>query len=150
MTLRNVSAAGPSACACLAFVFHVAFVDAQSRQSNPLPITLEQAPGSIIKRDVKLALVNVSVSDPFEHSVGGLEQENFRVLEDGIEQEVVRFNSMKAALYAQGGRAQKESSIGVAASLQTIGCSARKRESLETNATIPKWRNFRREMAQMS
>lgn len=84
MTLRNVSAGLPIVCACLSLLFSVAFVDAQSRQSNP---------ADIFKRNVRLALVNVSVSDPFERSVVGLEQENFRVLEDGIEQQIVAFSS---------------------------------------------------------
>ena len=92
MTLRNVSVTAAVACICLALAFPLAFLGAQSEQSN-LPITPGRAPDSLIKSDVKLALVNVSVSDPFEHSVVGLEQENFRVVEDGIEQEVVSFSS---------------------------------------------------------
>ena len=80
---HKVSAVVSIACAWLALLFP-AFLDAQSRQSNP---------ADIFKRNVKLALVNVSVSDPFERSVVGLEQENFRVLEDGIEQEIVAFSS---------------------------------------------------------
>ena len=92
VTLRNVSAA-PIACGCLALLFHVVLLHAQSRQNAPLPITHEQAPRNVLRSDVKLALVNVSVSDPFDDSVVGLEQENFRVLEDGIEQEVISFSS---------------------------------------------------------
>lgn len=91
VTLRN--AASIIACECLALVFPAAFLHAQSHESKPLTATMERAPGSVIRSDVKLALVNVSVSDPFERSVVGLEQENFRVLEDGIEQEVISFSS---------------------------------------------------------
>ncbi len=46
-----------------------------------------------IRVDVELVLVNVTVTDPFNRLVTGLEQENFRVLEDNIEQEVVHFSS---------------------------------------------------------
>ena len=46
-----------------------------------------------IKVDVDLVLVNVTVTDPFNRLVTGLEQENFRVFEDSAEQEVVHFSS---------------------------------------------------------
>jgi Ca-activated chloride channel homolog len=48
--------------------------------------------GKDLKVDVDLALVNVTVTDPFQRLVTGLEQDNFRVFEDGIEQEVVHFS----------------------------------------------------------
>ena len=43
--------------------------------------------------DVDLALVNVTVTDPYNRLVTGLEQDNFRVFEDGVEQEVTHFSS---------------------------------------------------------
>ena len=43
--------------------------------------------------DVDLALVNVTVTDPYNRLVTGLEQDNFRVFEDNIEQEMVTFSS---------------------------------------------------------
>jgi len=46
-----------------------------------------------IKVDVSLVLVNVTVTDPYNRLVTGLEQENFRVYEDKLEQEVVHFSS---------------------------------------------------------
>jgi Ca-activated chloride channel family protein len=46
-----------------------------------------------IKVDVNLALVNVTVTDPLNRLVTGLEKENFRVYEDGVEQEVVTLSS---------------------------------------------------------
>jgi hypothetical protein len=45
-------------------------------------------PGKVIRSDVDLALVNVTVTDPFNRLVTGLEQDNFRVYEDNIEQEI--------------------------------------------------------------
>jgi Ca-activated chloride channel homolog len=50
-------------------------------------------PGKIIRSEVDLALVNVTVTDPYNRLVTGLEPDNFRVFEDGVEQEVVSFSS---------------------------------------------------------
>src|SRR5216683_3612293 len=56
-------------------------------------------PGQVIKQgqtvhlDVELALVNVTVTDPYNRLVTGLETDNFRIFEDNIEQEVVNFSS---------------------------------------------------------
>ena len=50
-------------------------------------------PGKIIHSDVDLALVNVTVTDPYNRLVTGLETDNFRVFEDNIEQEIVSFSS---------------------------------------------------------
>jgi len=50
-------------------------------------------PGQTLKMDVDIALVNVTVTDPYNRLVTGLEQENFRVFEDNVEQEVVTFSS---------------------------------------------------------
>ncbi len=50
-------------------------------------------PGKIIRTDVDLALVNVTVTDPYNRLVTGLDSDNFRVFEDNVEQEVVSFSS---------------------------------------------------------
>jgi Ca-activated chloride channel family protein len=50
-------------------------------------------PAEGIHIDVDLALVNVTVTDPYGRSVTGLESSNFRVFENNIEQEVVTFSS---------------------------------------------------------
>ena len=50
-------------------------------------------PNAGIKIDVSLALVNVTVTDPLNRLVTGLDKENFRVYEDGLEQEVVTMSS---------------------------------------------------------
>ncbi len=49
--------------------------------------------GKYLKAETDIALVNVSVTDPYGRLVTGLEQENFRVFEDNTEQEIVRFSS---------------------------------------------------------
>ena len=43
--------------------------------------------------DVDLALINVTVTDPYNRLVTGLDPDNFRVYEDNIEQKVVTFSS---------------------------------------------------------
>lgn len=50
-------------------------------------------PDKVLHRDVDLALVNVTVTDPYYRLVTGLEADNFRVFEDNSEQEVVTFSS---------------------------------------------------------
>jgi Ca-activated chloride channel family protein len=54
---------------------------------------LQIKPNQAIKVDVSMALVNVTVTDPLNRLVTGLDKENFRVYEDGIEQEVVTMSS---------------------------------------------------------
>lgn len=49
--------------------------------------------GQAIRLDVELALVNVTVTDPYDRLVTGLEPDNFRVFEDNVEQEIVSFSS---------------------------------------------------------
>ena len=46
-----------------------------------------------IQMDVSLVLVNMTVTDPNDRLVAGLEKENFRVFEDGREQEIATFSS---------------------------------------------------------
>jgi Ca-activated chloride channel family protein len=49
--------------------------------------------GQAIQLNVELALVNVTVTDPYNRLVTGLDKESFRAFEDGVEQEVVHFSS---------------------------------------------------------
>jgi Ca-activated chloride channel family protein len=50
-------------------------------------------PPEPIHLDVNLALVSVTVSDSHHRLVNGLEQDDFRVFEDNVEQEIVHFSS---------------------------------------------------------
>jgi Ca-activated chloride channel homolog len=69
---------------------------AQSRVSDEVK---RDTPGQAIKGDqavhidVNLALVNVTVTDPYSRVVTGLKADNFRIFEDNVEQEVVNFSS---------------------------------------------------------
>jgi len=46
-----------------------------------------------IKMDVDLALINATVTDPYNRLVTGLDPDNFRIFEDNVEQEVVTFSA---------------------------------------------------------
>src|ERR1700746_3947179 len=50
-------------------------------------------PGKMLHSDVAAALANVTVTDPYNRLVTGLEPDNFRVFEDNTEQEVLTFSS---------------------------------------------------------
>jgi Ca-activated chloride channel family protein len=50
-------------------------------------------PGQTMHMDVDLALVNVTVTDPYNRLVTGLDTDNFRVFEDNVEQELVTFSA---------------------------------------------------------
>ncbi len=49
--------------------------------------------GQAVHIDVDLALVNVSVTDPYNRLVTGLEPDNFRIFENNVEQEIQCFSS---------------------------------------------------------
>ena len=49
--------------------------------------------GKPIRTETQITLVGASVTDPLGRLVTGLEQDNFRVFEDGVEQEIVHFSS---------------------------------------------------------
>jgi len=93
-----VSAACVRACALLLFCttllpFPSAF--AQSPAVGPTHTDNSQRveKGKSLHTETDIALVNVSVTDPYGRLVTGLEQDNFRVFEDNVEQEIVRFSS---------------------------------------------------------
>ena len=50
-------------------------------------------PGSTLHIDVDMALVNVTVTDPYNRLVTGLDPDNFRIYEDNVEQEVTTFSA---------------------------------------------------------
>jgi Ca-activated chloride channel homolog len=86
----------PSAAALVvcALIATVSFSQSQGPVQPPKqPASPQIKPNQGIKIDVDLALVNVTVTDPLNRLVTGLEKDNFRVYEDGIEQEVVTLSS---------------------------------------------------------
>ncbi|MGC1105328.1 MAG: VWA domain-containing protein [Candidatus Acidiferrales bacterium] len=57
---------------------------------KPPPVS-ENSHEETVRKDVNLVLVNATVTDPYGRLVTGLDRENFRVFEDGKEQELMRF-----------------------------------------------------------
>jgi Ca-activated chloride channel family protein len=60
---------------------------------NLAPAQPAAKPGQALQFNVELALVTVTVTEPYNRLVTGLEKENFRAFEDGVEQEIVHFSS---------------------------------------------------------
>ena len=82
--------------ACLACVLYTPSVPAQvagPESPEPLHRRKSSRATSPSRLDVELALVNTTVTDPYGRLVTGLEKENFRIYEDGVEQEVATFSS---------------------------------------------------------
>jgi Ca-activated chloride channel family protein len=89
-----------TACAAVSLLF-TGFLAAPCRAQEPQPGPAAPPPadtfkiqqGQPIRTETQITLVGASVTDPLGRLVTGLEQENFRVFEDGVEQEIVRFSS---------------------------------------------------------
>ena len=69
-----------------------------SGPAKTLSTPAKDTPGSptgsqVLRMNVELTLVNVTVTDPYDRTVSGLDADNFRVFEDNVEQEVVNFST---------------------------------------------------------
>jgi Ca-activated chloride channel family protein len=104
MAEEAVRAKGKQLRGVVALVVACVLVALPATSQSPSPAPLQQQKSdskndssridkSGIKIGVDLVLVNTTVTDPFNRLVTGLEQDNFRVFEDNIEQEVVHFSS---------------------------------------------------------
>src|ERR1035441_1613727 len=62
-------------------------------EQRPRPTPKQEAPGRVpnIRVDTTLVLVPVTVNDPLNRPVSGLEKENFRVFEDKVPQPITQF-----------------------------------------------------------
>ena len=83
-------------CAVLVLAF---CVSARAQDTSPIltppPAADSDADSAhAIRRDVNLVLVPATVTDPYGRLVTGLDQSNFRIFEDGVEQEIVHFASV--------------------------------------------------------
>ncbi len=67
-----------------------------SRPKPPAPA--EILPKGNIRIDTTLVLIPVTVTDPLNRFVTGLEKENFRLFEDKVEQQIAQFSSEDAPL----------------------------------------------------
>ena len=69
----------------------------KSTDPDPKATVIEQRSGQI-RVDTTLVQINVTVTDPLNRFVTGLEKEHFRLFEDKIEQKIVSFGSEDAPL----------------------------------------------------
>src|SRR5450755_4173286 len=69
-------------------------IDPRARPAAPAV----EGPRTDIRVDTSVVLIPVTVTDPLNHFVTGLEKINFRVFEDKIEQELAYFASDDAPL----------------------------------------------------
>jgi Ca-activated chloride channel family protein len=82
------------ALAVCALIATAAFNQSQGPVQPPKePSEPQIKPGHGIKIDVDMTLVNLTVTDPLDRLVTGLEKEHFRVFEDNVEQEVLTLSS---------------------------------------------------------
>jgi len=86
-------AAGVLLSCFLAFPTRAQDVPAGPAPPPSSPDSFKIKKGQPIKTETEVTLVGASVTDPMGRLVTGLEQENFRVFEDGVEQEIIRFSS---------------------------------------------------------
>jgi Ca-activated chloride channel family protein len=97
------SPAAPSSPATTASDIPAATPPAASREAKPAAKTPDDvrkdSPGVVLQKNqalklkVDLALINATVTDPFNRLVTGLDPDNFRIFEDNVEQEVVTFSA---------------------------------------------------------
>ncbi|HTX33678.1 MAG TPA: VWA domain-containing protein [Bryobacteraceae bacterium] len=78
------------ALACVGLLWGQANIEPRPR---PAAAKDETLPKPDLRVDTTLVLVPVSVNDPLNRPVTGLEKENFRVYEDRVEQKIVSFSS---------------------------------------------------------
>jgi Ca-activated chloride channel homolog len=91
-TVRSIRTSAVLFSCCILALSAFAQVAGPSKPTQP-PEEPQIKAGKPIRSEVELALVNVTVTDPYNRLVTGLEKDNFRVYEDGAEQEIVNFSS---------------------------------------------------------
>ena len=108
----TTAAASPSPAATSSPTAPASDIPASTPPSTPTPAPSEakhaaktpddvrkDTPGVVIQKNkalrlnVDLALINATVTDPFNRLVTGLDPDNFRIFEDNVEQEVVTFSA---------------------------------------------------------
>lgn len=74
-------------------------VNIERREGKPIrPEDNEDSRGANLRIDTNLVLIPVSVTDPLNRFVTGLEKENFKIFEDKVEQSIAQFASEDAPL----------------------------------------------------
>ena len=104
---RHVSRLSLVALLCLGlWVVHGARSSADEKTAPPEPtdrpaqVTVDQSPihTTPIQVDVNMVMVNVTITDPFDRVVTGLEESNFQVFDEKVEQKIVSFSTEDAPI----------------------------------------------------
>lgn len=72
--------------------------DASAKLKSRETLVEEDLPATSIKVDVPLVLINVTVTDPMNRFVTGLEKEHFQIKEDKVDQVITQFGAEDAPL----------------------------------------------------
>ncbi|MHB8653603.1 MAG: VWA domain-containing protein [Terriglobia bacterium] len=74
--------------------------DAPATSPDRTQITVRKAPihTAPIQVDVNMVIVNVTVTDPYDRIVTGLDQDNFQVYDDKVEQKIASFSTEDAPI----------------------------------------------------
>jgi Ca-activated chloride channel family protein len=67
-------------------------ITVRSRVSRPTSLAVGQPSTHVVRADVKLVLVPVTVTDEASRPINDLPKERFRILEDGVEQQITSFS----------------------------------------------------------
>ena len=98
------------AAGCLALMAGIAAGQATIAPRKPAaasaPTPAETPHTAVLRADTNLVLVPTSVSDPLSRPVTGLEKENFRVFDDGVEQAITSFATEDMLVVCQFRREQ--------------------------------------------
>jgi len=73
-------------------------VTSRAKSADKEPVVIPEQHGDSIRVDTTLIQINVTVTDPLNRFVTGLEKEHFRLFEDKIEQKIRDFSSEDAPL----------------------------------------------------
>jgi Ca-activated chloride channel family protein len=107
-SLRRASLLGLAAIALAGFLATAAWCGADDQKASTPPpdaqagshVTVRTAPIHVapLQVDVNMVVVNVTVTDPFDRIVTGLEQDNFQVYDEKVEQKIVAFSTEDAPI----------------------------------------------------
>ena len=108
LSLRRAPLLGLAAMALAVFVARGVWCGADDQKSSSTPpdgqagahVTVRTPPVHVtpLLVDVNMVVVNVTVTDPFDRIVTGLDQDNFQVYDEKVEQKIVAFSTEDAPI----------------------------------------------------
>jgi Ca-activated chloride channel family protein len=108
LSLRRVPLLGLTALALAGWVAIAVLCRSDDQKPSPVPpegqtgahVNVRTSPVHVapLLVDVNMVVVNVTVTDPFDRIVTGLDQENFQVYDEKVEQKIVAFSTEDAPI----------------------------------------------------